>query len=46
MILRHNLPLLENISQEILEKEVIEGDELKNMLAESTLPQELSNLKA
>ena len=40
-ILRHNLPLLETISQEILEKEVIEGDQLKNMLNETSIPQDL-----
>ncbi|WP_320667162.1 ATP-dependent zinc metalloprotease FtsH [Prochlorococcus sp. MIT 1307] len=40
-ILRHNLPLLENISQEILQKEVIEGDQLKEMLAQSTMPKEI-----
>ena len=37
-ILRHNLPLLESISQKILEKEVIEGDDLKEMLASSSMP--------
>lgn len=37
-ILRHNLPLLENIAQKILEREVIEGNDLKDMLAETTLP--------
>ncbi|KZR70159.1 ATP-dependent zinc metalloprotease FtsH 4 [Prochlorococcus marinus str. MIT 1313] len=37
-ILRHNLTLLETIAQKILEKEVIEGDELIEMLASSTLP--------
>ncbi len=37
-ILRHNLPLLENISQKILEKEVIEGDELKQLLDGSKIP--------
>tara|TARA_Y100001968_G_scaffold280565_1_gene277186 strand:+ start:54651 stop:56516 length:1866 start_codon:yes stop_codon:yes gene_type:complete len=37
-ILRHNLPLLESISQQILEKEVIEGEELKTMLASSSMP--------
>ncbi len=41
-ILRHNLSLLESISQMILEKEVIEGDELKKMLDASVLPQGLS----
>ena len=34
-ILRHNLALLETISQKILEKEVIEVDELKQMLEAS-----------
>ncbi|WP_320674956.1 ATP-dependent zinc metalloprotease FtsH [Prochlorococcus sp. MIT 1341] len=37
-ILRNNLSLLENIAQKILEKEVIEGDELKEMLDASNLP--------
>ena len=37
-ILRKNLPLLESISQKILEKEVIEGDDLKDLLAETILP--------
>ena len=37
-ILRNNLPLLESISQKILEEEVIEGEDLKNLLAESKLP--------
>jgi cell division protease FtsH len=39
-ILRQNRQLLESISQEILEKEVIEGDELKNLLATSVMPGE------
>jgi cell division protease FtsH len=39
-ILHHNRDLLERISQEILDKEVIEGDELKTLLAESVLPAE------
>jgi cell division protease FtsH len=39
-ILRHNRELLESISQKILEKEVIEGDELKELLASSVMPQE------
>jgi cell division protease FtsH len=39
-ILRHNRELLESISKEILEKEVIEGDELKNLLATSVMPGE------
>jgi cell division protease FtsH len=39
-ILHHNRDLLERISQEILDKEVIEGDELKGLLAESVLPEE------
>ena len=37
-ILRHNMALLETIAQKILEKEVIEGDELKEMLAASAMP--------
>ena len=37
-ILRQNMALLETISQKILEKEVIEGDELKEMLAASVMP--------
>jgi cell division protease FtsH len=39
-ILHHNRDLLERISQEILDKEVIEGDELKGLLARSVMPQE------
>jgi cell division protease FtsH len=39
-ILHHNRELLDSISQRILEKEVIEGDELKDLLASSTLPAE------
>ncbi|MFM1900536.1 MAG: Cell division protein FtsH, partial [Cyanobacteriota bacterium] len=38
-ILRQNMALLETIAQKILEKEVIEGDELKEMLAASVLPE-------
>ncbi len=37
-ILRNNLPLLESISQKILKEEVIEGEDLKNLLAETKLP--------
>jgi len=37
-ILKNNLSLLEDISQKILEKEVIEGDELKEMLSSSEMP--------
>ncbi|MCP9833717.1 MULTISPECIES: ATP-dependent zinc metalloprotease FtsH [unclassified Cyanobium] len=37
-ILHHNRDLLEAISHKILEKEVIEGDELKQLLASSCLP--------
>ncbi|WP_115023627.1 ATP-dependent zinc metalloprotease FtsH [Synechococcus sp. UW69] len=37
-ILRENMALLETIAQKILEKEVIEGDDLKNMLEASVLP--------
>ena len=36
-ILRNNLPLLESISQNSKE-EVIEGEDLKNLLAESKMP--------
>jgi len=39
-ILHHNRELLESISSEILEKEVIEGDALKNLLDTSVMPQE------
>ena len=37
-ILRNNLPLLESISKKILEEEVIEGEDLKSLLAESQMP--------
>ncbi len=37
-ILRNNLQLLESISQKILKEEVIEGEDLKNLLAESKMP--------
>jgi len=37
-ILRNNLPLLESISQKILQEEVIEGQDLKSLLAESKMP--------
>ena len=37
-ILRQNLGLLETIAQKILEKEVIEGDDLKQMLEASVMP--------
>ena len=37
-ILRSNLPLLESISQKILQEEVIEGEDLKTLLAESKMP--------
>ena len=37
-ILRQNMALLETIAQKILEKEVIEGDDLKQMLAATVLP--------
>jgi cell division protease FtsH len=37
-ILHHNRELLDSISQRILEKEVIEGDELKDLLASSLMP--------
>ncbi len=42
-ILKNNLSLLEEISQKILEKEVIEGDELKEMLSSSVMPEEVLN---
>ena len=37
-ILRNNLSLLESISQKILQEEVIEGEDLKGLLAESKMP--------
>ena len=37
-ILRQNMALLETIAQKILEKEVIEGDDLRQMLDASELP--------
>ncbi len=37
-ILRNNLQLLESISQKILKEEVIEGEDLKTLLAESKMP--------
>ena len=42
-ILKNNLSLLEDISQKILEKEVIEGDDLINMLSSSVMPEKVSN---
>ena len=39
-ILEHNRPLLESIAQQILEKEVIEGDNLRDLLGESVMPDE------
>ena len=42
-ILKKNLSLLESISQKILEKEVIEGDELKEMLSNSVMPERVLN---
>ena len=41
-ILRQNMGLLETIAQKILEKEVIEGDDLKQMLEASVLPESVS----
>merc|ERR1712224_1008714 len=41
-ILRQNMALLETISQKILEKEVIEGDELKEMLDASVTPEAIA----
>ena len=40
MILRGNRELLESIAEKILEKEVIEGDDLKGLLASSVMPQD------
>ncbi len=40
-ILKNNLSLLEGISQKILEKEVIEGDELIEMLSSSVMPEKV-----
>ena len=37
-ILHHNRPLLDSISEKILDKEVIEGDDLKELLATSVMP--------
>jgi len=37
-ILRNNLDLLESISQKILQEEVIEGEDLKNLLSETKMP--------
>ncbi|AIQ97832.1 ATP-dependent zinc metalloprotease FtsH [Prochlorococcus sp. MIT 0801] len=42
-ILKNNLSLLEDISQKILEKEVIEGDDLVKMLSNSVMPEKISN---
>ncbi len=42
-ILKNNLSLLEDIAQKILEKEVIEGDELKEMLSNSVMPEKVLN---
>ncbi len=42
-ILKNNLSLLEDISQKILEKEVIEGDDLVKMLSGSVMPEKVSN---
>ena len=41
-ILRQNMALLETIAQQILEKEVIEGDDLRQMLDASQLPEEVA----
>ena len=41
-ILRNNLPLLESISQKILEEEVIEGADLKKLLDDTKLPEGIS----
>ena len=39
-ILQHNRELLESISQKILESEVIEGDELRDLLSSSVMPED------
>jgi cell division protease FtsH len=39
-ILHHNRELLESIAERILDKEVIEGEDLKDLLGRSSLPQE------
>jgi cell division protease FtsH len=41
-ILHHNRELLEDIAQRILEKEVIEGDELRDLLARSIDPEPIA----
>jgi cell division protease FtsH len=41
-ILRQNMALMETISQKILEKEVIEGDDLREMLSASVMPADQS----
>ena len=41
-ILRQNMALLETIAQKILEKEVIEGDDLRQMLDASELPADVT----
>ena len=38
-ILRNNLPLLESISQKILKEEVIEGNDLKDLLDDTKMPE-------
>jgi len=38
MVQKNNLPLLESISQKILQEEVIEGEDLKTLLAETKMP--------
>ncbi len=42
-ILKNNLSLLEDISQKILEKEVIEGDDLIKMLSNCVMPEKISS---
>ncbi len=39
-ILKHNQDLVEQIAQEILEVEVIEGDKLQSLLDQAQKPQE------
>ena len=40
-ILKNNLPLLESISQKILQEEVIEGEDLKSLLSETKMPSQI-----
>ncbi|MGL5795874.1 MAG: hypothetical protein ACRC06_16030, partial [Waterburya sp.] len=44
-ILKHNRDLLEQIAQEILEVEVIEGEKLHSLLEQAELPQQQTEQK-